>query len=513
MPRRNKSQQVPNPPEIPPALQLTENFPVGAYVFYRDPQDNGPRFSFFSNRLLEMMDITREEIDADPMVAYRNLHPEDIGPFFEAAEEAARLKSHFFNESRYTIRGETRWYRLEAAARRLPDGLTVWDGAVIDITERRQAEDEAKTALHLTDNIPVGTYVLLSPHQGPQRYTFLSKRWLEMTDLDPVKLKEDISHYFSILHPEDREEAIARNIAGAVALKPYKWEGRWLRDGKVTWVSIESVPRRTATGEVVWEGVFIDITAQKEAEAALAAARTLEKVVEEEQLLKLSRKLKTSLKASAIAHEINQPLSRILLQSRFAASGGKTGKSALRSLIAEAETVVATIEKMKVLLRNVETSHERVNLYLVVSNSLRQLKQPLTLNRIEVERQGPQRGCSVDGDAVQLQLAVMNLLRNAIEAIVEGPSQSRKISIELQKCPDSVTLTISDSGPGWSGGSIEEALLKTSKSNGSGLGLYIAHTTMENHHGKLEVAPSPLGGAEFRMVFPSLHKEETPHRA
>ena len=643
MPKRNKSQEVSTPSEIPPALQLTENFPVGAYVFYRDPQDNGPRFSFFSNRLLEMMDITREEIDADPMAVYRNLHPEDIGPFFEAAEEAARVKSHFFNESRYIIRGATRWYRLESVARQLPDGFTVWDGAVIDVTERRQAEDEAKTALHLTENIPVGTYVLLSPHQGPQRYTFLSKRWLEMTGLDPEKLKEDISHYFSIVHPEDREEAIAHNIAGAAALKPYKWEGRWLKDGKVTWVSIESVPRRTATGEVVWEGVFIDITARKEAEAqllaakeefyriinhlpipvastlhtpglpvnfinkaftetygwtiedcptmadwarcaypdekyrkavfdefdaevaqsvrenrparpmeflvtckhggqrnvridclvaenmlfgtflditeqrqaeaALAAARSLEKVVEEEQRLKLSRKLKTSLKASAIAHEINQPLSRILLQSRLAASGGKTGKSALRSLIAEAETVVATIEKMKVLLRNVETTHERVNLYLVVSNSLRQLKQALSLNQIEVERQGPQRGCSVHGDAVQLQLAVMNLLRNAIEAIAEGRSQSRKISIELKKGPDSVTLAIGDSGPGWSGGPIEEALLKTSKSSGSGLGLYIVHTTMENHHGKLEVGRSPLGGAEFRMVFPSLHKGETAHRA
>ena len=632
MPRRNKSRRASVPSEIPPALQPTENFPVGAYVFYRDAQDNGPRFSFFSNRLLEMLEITREELDADPMAAYRNLHPEDIGPFFAAAEEAARVKSHFFNESRYIIRGATRWYRLEAVARQLSDGLTVWDGAVIDVTERRQAEDEAKTALHLTENIPVGTYVLLSPHRGPQRYTFLSKRWLEMTGLNPVKLKKDISHYFSIVHPDDREEAIAHNIAGAAALKPYKWEGRWLRDGKVTWVSIESVPRKTATGEVVWEGVFIDITARKEAEAqllaakeefygiinhlpipvastlhtpgqpvnfinkaftetygwtiedcptmadwarcaypdeeyrkavfdefdaevsrsvrenrpakpmeflvsckhggqryvridclvaedmlfgsflditeqrqaeaALAAARNLEKVVEEEQRLKLSRKLKTSLKASAIAHEINQPLSRMLLQSRLAARGGKPGKSALKSLVAEAETVVATIERMKVLLRNVETTHERVNLSLVVSNSLRQLKRPIALNRIEIERQGPQRGCSVQGDAVQLQLAVMNLLRNAIEAIAESRPRNRKISIELRKSSDSVMLTIGDSGPGWSGGSIEEALLKTSKSSGSGLGLYIVRTAAENHGARLETGRSPLGGAELRLAFP-----------
>jgi C4-dicarboxylate-specific signal transduction histidine kinase len=203
-----------------------------------------------------------------------------------------------------------------------------------------------------------------------------------------------------------------------------------------------------------------------------------------------------------VAHEINQPLSRILLQSRLAASGGKTGKSALRSLITEAETVVATIEKMKVLLRNVETSHQRVSLSLVIKNSLRQLKQPIALHWIEIEQLGPRRGCSIQGDSVQLQLAVMNLLRNAIEAMAENQSRPRKISIELRKAPDSIQLVIGDSGPGWSGGSIDETLLQSSKPDGSGLGLYIVKTNMENHNGQLDVGRSPLGGAEFRMVFP-----------
>jgi C4-dicarboxylate-specific signal transduction histidine kinase len=158
---------------------------------------------------------------------------------------------------------------------------------------------------------------------------------------------------------------------------------------------------------------------------------------------------------------------------------------------------------MKVLLRNVETSHERVSLPLVVKNSLRQLKQPIALHRIEIEQQGPRRGCSIQGDAVQLQLAVMNLLRNAIEAMAENQSRTRKISIELRKAPDSIQLVVGDSGPGWSGGTIEETLLQSSKPGGSGLGLYIVQTTMENHSGQLEIGRSPLGGAEFRMVFPA----------
>ncbi len=91
--------------------------------------------------------------------------------------------------------------------------------------------------------------------------------------------------------------------------------------------------------------------------------------------------------------------------------------------------------------------------------------------------------------------------RNAIEAMAENQSRPRKISIELRKVPNSIQLMIGDSGPGWSGGSIEETLLQSSKPDGSGLGLYIVKTTMENHNGQLEIAPSPLGGAEFRMVF------------
>ena len=632
MPRRNKSRRASTPPEILPALQLTENFPVGAYVFYRDPQDNGPRFSFFSNRLLEMMDITREEIAADPMVAYRNLHPEDVGPFFAAAEEAARLKSHFFNESRYIIRGATRWYRLEAAARRLPDGLTVWDGAVIDITERRQAEDEAKTALHLTDNIPVGTYVLLSPHQGPQRYTFLSKRWLEMTGLDPVKLKEDISHYFSIVHPEDREEAIAHNIAGAAALKPYKWEGRWLRDDKVTWISIESVPRKTANGEMVWEGVFIDITARKEAEAqllaakeefyriinhlpipvastlhtpglpvnfinkaftetygwtiedcptmadwarcaypdekyrkavfdefdaevsasvrenrparpmeflvtckhggqrnvridclvaenmlfgtflditeqrqaeaALAAARNLEKVVEETQRHELTRKLKTSLTAAAVAHEINQPLSAILLESNMAMAGAVDARGALAIVAAEAGRVVTTIDKMKMLMRSVQTSHTLIDLATVANSALLYFGDLFPKLDITVLQSGLDRPHHVMGDDAQLQIAITNILRNAAEAIDEPAADRREISVDLAGNKDEVILTIGDSGPGWSGAELAETPLTTTKKGGTGIGLYVVRTAMENHRGRITFGKSNLGGAEVKMIFP-----------
>jgi len=126
------------------ALSLTENFPVGAYVFYRDPITDQPRFGFFSNRLLEMLDLSREELDADPMAAYRSMHPDDVEAFWMQADAAARDVTSFNIDCRYVIRGEERWYRLESSPRRLEDGLIVWDGAVIDFSERKQLEMELR---------------------------------------------------------------------------------------------------------------------------------------------------------------------------------------------------------------------------------------------------------------------------------------------------------------------------------------------------------------------------------
>lgn len=626
-------------------LQFTENFPVGAYVYFRDPHTQKPSFSFFSNRLLEMLDLTREELDADPMNAYRSMHPDDLVSFFQASEEAVRNHTNFINESRYIIRGQTRWFRLESCARQLPNGLTVWDGVVIDVTEQRAAMEEANQALQLTVGIPVGTYVLLSPLEGPQRYTFLSQRWLEMTGLDPEKLKEDIAHYFSIVHPDDRDAAIAHNIAGTAALKPYTWEGRWLRDGKVTWISIESVPRILPSGEVAWEGVFIDITARKEAEQQLVAAKerfhnminhlpipvatTLttperevifvnlaftqsfgytqadcptmadwarcaypdeayrkvvfdefdaevnssvqenrtarpleyrvtckdgsvrdvrinclvvdgmlygsflditeqrkaeealaniwaqERQVEAERALQLTQKLKTSLTAAAAAHEIQQPLSSILLNCRLAVESleGMDGKqlpsslqSSLASLTREADRVVTTVDRMRMLLRNVESAQTRINLCVNLDSSLVYLKNELQAHQVAYETHGVEQPCWITGDGAQVQMAVVNLIRNAVQAMDNQAPASRRLQLALVQTSEAVAIHVADSGPGFPvdfDNSRSWELLKSTKITGMGIGLFVAQTAATNHRGSLRIGRSAeLGGAEVVIELP-----------
>ena len=179
----------------------------------------------------------------------------------------------------------------------------------------------------------------------------------------------------------------------------------------------------------------------------------------------------------------------------------------MRALIDDAERVVTTIEKMRVLLRNVATDQKPVDLAQVVRSALHQLKQPLRAACVTVTHAGQDQRCVVLGDDVQLQMIVTNLVGNAIEAIDESGSARREIFIGCLPHDGTVELVVGDSGPGWPGGSIDEALLRTTKRGGAGIGLYVVKTALDNHRGQIAIGRSPLGGAEFRITLARLNHQ------
>jgi signal transduction histidine kinase len=233
------------------------------------------------------------------------------------------------------------------------------------------------------------------------------------------------------------------------------------------------------------------------------AARERERHADERMRQELDRKLRTSLQAAAVAHEINQPLSRLLLRARLALeSEAGADRTMLAALVADAKRVVVTIQKMKVLLRNVETVQHEVDLAAITTSSLHQVKPLLRDAGVTVTRGGQERGCLLLGDDVQLQMIIINLLTNAIEAIVAGQGLRRDIVVEHHVRDDVVELVVGDSGPGWPGGTVDDMLLNTTKPGGAGIGLYVVKTAVDNHRGTITIGRSPLGGAEFRVTFP-----------
>lgn len=126
-----------------------------------------------------------------------------------------------------------------------------------------------KTALRLTENIPVGTYVLEVNRRNRARFTFLSDRFLRMLDLQREEVLRTPGVAFRCAHPDDFEGLMGLNEKVFIHRQAFSWEGRILLHDQTRWMSIEGFPRAGSNGRTIWEGVLIDITSRKEAEATL----------------------------------------------------------------------------------------------------------------------------------------------------------------------------------------------------------------------------------------------------
>lgn len=207
----------------------------------------------------------------------------------------------------------------------------------------------------------------------------------------------------------------------------------------------------------------------------------------------LRAKLRTSLEASAVAHEIKLPLSQILLSSRLLLEGadadaalGADTRAELNAIASAADRVVTTIEKMRTLLRNVQTNHSRLTLAHVASSALLYMRPALNRAGVQIEREGLEQPCLIDGDSTQLQIALVNLLRNSIEALEQQPPV-RHLRISLKQQNNKALLRIEDNGPGFPALPDLREPLQTSRHEGSGLGLFVVSTTLKNHRGGIEL--------------------------
>jgi signal transduction histidine kinase len=252
----------------------------------------------------------------------------------------------------------------------------------------------------------------------------------------------------------------------------------------------------------------------------------------------MEQKLTSSLTAAVVAHEIQQPLSTILLQCRLAlqdlesagsdrhpgaAPAAITDRaqlvSRLQALSAEATRAVEITETMRMLLRNVNTPHTTLRLNDVVESSLLFFKRAIQNHHIRLEVEGLEHQATIAGDATQVQSAINNLIQNAIEAMAASPdpgTPTLRITLDTISADPSVNgdpagdphgpivrLRLADSGPGFQQ-SDAGLPLASRKPNGSGLGLFVVRTTMRNHGGALRIGRSTeLGGAEVELLWPA----------
>ena len=253
---------------------LVEHMPVVAYLI-DDVSD--PPERYIAPGIASMVGYTQGEWIADPHLWSSVLHPADRARVLRAREEATRDAAPFRCEYRLMARdGRVVWVVDDARVVELEAdrGAAVWQGVLVDVTARVQAEERLREAEHtyrtLVEQLPVVVYQDAIDDESTAMY--ISPQYERMFGYEPAERLRDPSFWRERLHPDDRDRVLDESRRTNATGEPFFSEYRFLtKDGRFVWVRDEAVLLRDedATPKL-WQGVLIDIDERRRAEESLS---------------------------------------------------------------------------------------------------------------------------------------------------------------------------------------------------------------------------------------------------
>ena len=211
---------------------------------------------------------------------------------------------------------------------------------------------------------------------------------------------------------------------------------------------------------------------------------------------------------ASIAHEINQPLGAILTNAETAdailqspAPDIPELKAIVKDILHDDRRATEVIRRMRSLLKKAPFEQKQFDLNEVVQETIRFLSALAVGRKFEMVNVITPDALSILGDRIQLQQVILNLVVNGIEAMADTPSENRIISIRTSRVENFAQLSVSDRGAGIPEDKLKEVFepFYTSKADGMGMGLSIARTIIEAHHGLISAKNRDHGGASFRI--------------
>ncbi len=259
-------------------------------------------------------------------------------------------------------------------------------------------------------------------------------------------------------------------------------------------------------------GFLHDLSSRRAREAQRIAA---EEAVQEarERLTHVARLSTMGEMTTGLAHEINQPLTAITMYAqaaeRLAAQPSPDlGElvEALRQISAQALRAGEIIRRLRELVRNRQVREELLDLNAVVRELAVLVESDARVNNVRLEIDLAATLPTVLGDTIQLQQVMLNLVRNAIEA-VQSPDSQRLVTLRTAHTGSAVEMSVSDLGTGIDP-AIRDRLFETfatTKPAGTGLGLAISRSIVEAHGGKLTWRANQPCGSCFVFSLPAIN--------
>jgi PAS domain S-box-containing protein len=334
---------------------------------------------------------------------------------------------------------------------------------------------------------------------------FLNRRWLEYTGLSP---EEGLDWGEKIAaHPEDRAKLLNDWKKSFTSGNPIETEARLRRaDGEYRWLMIRALPLRDDAGNIIkWYGTNTDIDDRKRAEEALRRSQA--------ELAHVTRVLTMGEMASSIAHEINQPLSAVVTNGAACLRWLEADPPNLDEARQTASRIVRdgnragdVIKRIRSFLRKTDVRKIRFDIRLIVNETTKLMANEAAANKTALRIEFSDDLPSALGDPVQIQQVVLNLIKNAFEAMSGQCESERELFISGKTTGGSmIAVEVSDTGPGVKAEDREKIFdaFYSTKQHGMGMGLGISRTIIEDHGGRLQLVASDNGGANFRFTLPA----------
>ncbi len=307
------------------------------------------------------------------------------------------------------------------------------------------------------------------------------------------------------VHPEDLtllHDMIARARSAA---SDFEYEHRLLMpDGSVKHLHLIAHGTKNESGEVEYIGATQDVTQRRLADEALDKARS--------ELAHVTRVMSLGALTASIAHEVNQPLSGIITNASTCLrmldadppnvdGARETAKRTLR----DGNRASDVVTRLRALFSKKELTLESLDLNQAAREVIALSSNELQRNRVVLQLELPDDLPPVKGDRVQLQQVILNLLRNASDAMVAVDDRPRQLMIRTERDPgDRVRLTVKDAGEGFDSRTVDKLFeaFYTTKPSGMGIGLSVSRSIIESHHGRIWAEPNDGPGATFAFAIP-----------
>ena len=307
------------------------------------------------------------------------------------------------------------------------------------------------------------------------------------------------------VHPEDLTLLQKMVEQARNGENDFEWHYRLVMpDHSIKYLHAVAHATRDQHGQLEYIATVQDVTAQRLSGEALAKARS--------ELAQVARVTSLGILTASIAHEVNQPLSGIVTNASTCLRMLSTdppniegARETARRTIRDGNRASDVITRLRALFSKKSAFNEAIDLNDAAQEVIALLLSDLQRNRVILRAEFAANLPHITGDRVQLQQVILNLLRNASEAMNTVNDRPRELVIKTERDEDNqVRLSVKDVGVGFELQAIDRLFdaFYTTKNDGMGIGLSVSRSIVQNHRGRLWASLNAGPGATFSFSIP-----------